>query len=399
MSPAVKNLRLFRFRGYEDVQMNLGSQTIVLTGPNGAGKTNILEALSFLAPGRGLRHAKLEDVTRHGTPPPHKWGISAEISTPYGPTQIGTGLDPHSNRRIVKIDGDVQKGQNSLSDYLSAVWVTPQMDRLFLDGNAMRRRFLDQVIFNFEPAHMGRLNRYEKTMRERSRLLRDLGPDNADPTWLSSLEIIMAETALSIAAARLIMVERLQKACIENHLHTDIFPLPHIRIEGWVETQLESHSALEVEDMFKHALQQSRPRDAIIGGAEHGTHRSDFMVWHKGHNIIADQCSTGEQKGLLMAITLAHARLVKAEKGTAPLLLLDEMVAHLDEHRRQTLFDMVLSLGGQCWMTGTDKDSFAPLKNTAQFLDIENAAIQDSALPESSSTVSSHTDSAQQCYQ
>ena len=378
MSPTVTNLRLFRFRCYEDVQMQLDSQAIVLTGPNGAGKTNILEALSFLSPGRGLRHAKLEEVTKHDSPAAQTWGVSASLSTPYGPTQIGTGRDTQSNRRIVKIDGDIQKGQNVLSEHLSVVWVTPQMDRLFLDGNAMRRRFLDQVIFNFEPAHLGRLNRYDKTMRERSRLLREMGADRADPVWLSSLETIMAETALSIAAARLVMVERLQKACIENHLHTDIFPLPHIRIDGWVENQLETEPALKVEEQFKDMLKQGRPRDAIVGGAEHGTHRSDFMVWHKGHNIIADQCSTGEQKGLLMAITLAHARLVKAERGFAPLLLLDEMVAHLDEFRRETLFDMVLSLGGQCWMTGTDKDSFASLQNKAQFLDIEDATVTDS---------------------
>lgn len=387
MSQTITDLRLFRFRCYSDISLKLDNRAIVLTGPNGAGKTNILEALSFLSPGRGLRQAALDEVTQNSAAAGSTWAVSAALDgIRYGKTRIGTGLDPAalakgSKKRIVKIDGDARKGQSGLTEYLSVVWVTPQMDRLFLDGSALRRRFLDQVIFNFDGAHLGRLNKYEKALRERSKLLRERGADGADPSWLSSLETVMAEAALAIAAARLITVERLQKAAIENHLHTDIFPLPVIRIEGWVERALENDPALKVEEEFKELLRRGRARDALVGGAEHGTHRSDFMVWHKGHNLLADQCSTGEQKGLLMAVTLAHARLVAAERGFPPILLLDEMAAHLDEYRRKTLFEMVFSLGGQCWMTGTDKELFAPLQGQAQFLDIENAALVGSTSP------------------
>ncbi|TVQ84683.1 MAG: DNA replication/repair protein RecF [Micavibrio sp.] len=382
MSQTVTDLRLYRFRCYGDLRLKPENRAVVLTGPNGAGKTNILEALSFLGPGRGLRHAALDEVLQNTAKPGEGWAVSAVFDNArYGRMQIGTGLDTAKNRRLVKIDGEMQKGQAVLSEYLSVVWVTPQMDRLFLDGSALRRRFLDQVIFNFDPSHMGRLKRYEKALRDRSRLLRENGAHRADPVWLSSLETVMAEAALSIAAARLITVERLQKAAIENHLSSDIFPLPVIRIEGWVETALEEKPALEVEDGFRDLLEKSRARDAVTGGAEHGTHRSDFMVWHKGHNLLADQCSTGEQKGLLMAVTLAHARLVAAERGFAPLLLLDEMAAHLDEYRRGVLFDMVLAQGGQCWMTGTDRSIFAPLENKAQFFTLENAAIVENITP------------------
>ncbi len=374
MTLAITQLRLSYFRCYQDINLHLDDRAVVLTGSNGAGKTNILEALSFLSPGRGLRNAKIEDI-RQNTAKDESWAISFIAETPSGTIQIGTGEDRQNNRRVVKIEGDAQKSQTALTEYCSVVWVTPQMDRLFLDGSSIRRRFLDQVIFNFEPTHLGRLNKYDKVMRERSRLLRDYGVNGADKIWLNSLEVTIAETALSIAAARLTMVERLQKACIENHHNTNIFPLPSISIDGWVENELQNNSALDVEDSFREMLKNNRERDAIVGGSEHGTHRSDFVVWHKEHNMIASQCSTGEQKGLLMAITLAHARLVKAERGFAPLLLLDEMIAHLDEGRRQTLFDMVLSLGGQCWMTGTDRNMFEPLKNKAQFLSVENACI------------------------
>ena len=376
MTIAISNLRLVNFRCYDDISLHLGSTAIVITGENGAGKTNILEAISFLSPTKGLRHAKLEDVTNNKNKT-QIWAVSAKLNTPYGNTQIGTGLDVKNNRRIVKIDGELQKGQSILSEYCSIVWVTPQMDRLFLDGSAIRRRFLDQVIFNFEPSHLGRLNRYNKAMRERSRLLKEWGADKADTTWLSSLETIIAETAMAIAAARLTMVERLQKACEDNHLDSDIFPLPKVTVNGWVEKELEHSPAIIVEEKFKELLKNSRPKDAIIGGSEYGTHKSDFIVFHKGHSIIADQCSTGEQKGLLMALTLAHARLIKAEKGQAPILLLDEMAAHLDENRRETLFDMCLQLGGQCWMSGTDKNIFNSLKNKADFLYIDNANLHD----------------------
>ena len=184
MTQVITDLRLFRFRCYHDISLKLDNRAVVLTGPNGAGKTNILEALSFLSPGRGLRQAALDEVTQNSATPGSTWAVSAMLDgMRYGKIRIGTGLDPASiakgvKKRIVKIDGDARKGQSGLTEYLSVVWVTPQMDRLFLDGSALRRRFLDQVIFNFDGAHLGRLNKYEKALRERSRLLRERGADH-----------------------------------------------------------------------------------------------------------------------------------------------------------------------------------------------------------------------------
>ncbi len=372
MGLAVKKLRLFNFRCYDDISLRLKAKAVVVTGKNGAGKTNILEAISFLSPGRGLRHAKLENIVNYNNKS-MAWAVSAELNTDFGDIKIGTGIDIKNNRRIVKIESEIQKGQATLSEYCSIIWVTPQMDRLFLDGSSIRRRFLDQIIFNFEPSHLGRLNRYNKALRERSYLLKNKGIENIDSSWLLSLETIIADSAMSIAAARLVMVERLQKACVENHLDSNIFPLPEIRLNGWVENELLNSPAITVEDKFKELLKNSRAKDAITGGAEYGTHKTDFVVFHKGHNIIAEQCSTGEQKGLLMALTLGSARLIKAEKAKAPILLLDEIAAHLDSDRREILFDMSMHLGGQCWMTGTDGDIFNSLKNKADFLYIDNA--------------------------
>lgn len=361
---------------------------VVITGPNGAGKTNILEAVSLLSPGRGLRGAKLQEMQRSvvcDNPPldlpPFQggkistpWAVSSEIETAYGPVKIGTGLDPETDKRIVRINGETARGQSALAEYLSCVWLTPQMDRLFIDSAGTRRRFLDRLVFTFDPGHTGRVTRYENALSQRSKLLRE---GRADPAWLAGLESQMAETGIAITAARIDYLYRLQQAAgaaIESEsLH---FPKARFALEGALENALKNKPALETEEFFLKSLQSGRERDSIVGGAGTGPHRSDLAVTYAEKNMAADQCSTGEQKALLIGIMLAHARLLAAEHGAPPVLLLDEVAAHLDDNRRAALYDILLGLGAQVWMTGTDESLFAGLRRKAQLWEIMDMKIK-----------------------
>ncbi len=401
----VSKLTLTNFRCYESARLEgLSSGAVVLTGPNGAGKTNVLEAVSLLSPGRGLRGAKnMEIQSRPETDPPpglppsqgggevrhivsplqggrleggkesggKSWAVAATIETPNGSVKIGTGLDPQTDKRTVRINGETAKGQNALADYLACVWLTPQMDRLFLDSAGQRRRFLDRLVFAFDPGHSGRTTRYENAMRQRSKLLQE---GKADPAWLAGLEAQMAETGTAIAAARLDFVQRLQSAC--DKAEDRHFPRTLLAATGTIEELLQNAPALEVEESFKYQLEQTRARDAVTGGASSGPHRSDLSVRYAAKNMPADQCSTGEQKALLIGMILAHARLIAAERGRLPVLLLDEVAAHLDDERRAALFDLLLDLGGQVWLTGTDEGLFAGLENRAQYFRVEDATVE-----------------------
>lgn len=367
-------LTLTRFRSYAHARLDLDRRPVVLTGANGAGKTNLLEAVSFLTPGRGLRGARLAEVERLGSDGAG-WAVAAVLQTPAGEVEIGTGREPGDgdrDRRVVHIDGHPAKSQTALADHVSLVWLTPVMDRLFQEGAAGRRRFLDRLVFGFDPAHAGRLSRYEHSLRERARLLRD---GRFDDGWLSTLEDQMATSGVAVAAARVEVVQRLRAACARG-----IGPFPGIDlcVTGTVEGWLASGPALTAEDAFRHSLRDSRRLDAVSGGAAVGPHKSDLDARHQAKGMPAALCSTGEQKALLVAIVLANARLLTAEKGAAPLLLLDEVAAHLDEERRSALFGEILGLGAQAWMTGTDAGAFAPLGDAAQRLRIdEGAAVPD----------------------
>lgn len=365
----LRTLKLHNFRCYKQTAMEgLDSGLIVLYGPNGAGKTNVLEGVSLLSPGRGLRGAKMIEIQSHAAGAP--WAVSAGVQTAYAPVQLGTGLDSDTEKRVVRINGENVKAQSALAEYMSCVWMTPQMDRLFIEASSHRRKFLDRLVFAFDPGHSGRVTRYENAMRQRSKLLSDGG---ADPVWLTGLEAQMAETGVAIAAARLEFVIRLQNACeASDHKH---FPLAHLRATGTIEELLGSAPALEVEEMFKYQLSSSRERDAVTGGAATGPHKSDLFVKYAAKNMAADQCSTGEQKALLIGIILAHAQLINAERGAPPVLLLDEVAAHLDEGRRSALYDLLLSLGGQVWLTGTDRNLFAAIEGKAQFFEVRDAKI------------------------
>jgi DNA replication and repair protein RecF len=390
----VTRLVLTDFRNYRSARLDLDPGLdlgpVVLTGANGAGKTNLLEAMSFLSPGRGLRNARLSDIDRRevdvavGTPGQAEartsgWAVAATVATRRGPVSIGTGrIGPgrdggrdaaEGERRTIRIDGEPAKSQAVLGERLGLLWLTPQMDRLFVEGPVGRRRLLDRLVLGLDPAHAARVARYEQALRERSRLLRD---GSHDPAWLGALEEIMAAEGVAVAAARRDAVERLDRVCATAE---GAFPRARLSLLGTIEGWLETMPALDAEERFMAALAHSRASEALSGGAGLGPHRSDLGVWHAEKGIAAEAASTGEQKALLIAIVLAQARLQRAVRGEPPLLLLDEVAAHLDAARRAALFEVLAGLESQAWITGTDAALFAPLRGFARFLTVRDGAL------------------------
>ncbi|MFZ5836424.1 MAG: DNA replication/repair protein RecF [Pseudomonadota bacterium] len=377
---AVRWLSVSDFRCYTQARLDLDGRPVVLTGENGAGKTNLLEALSFLAPGRGLRWARLSEITRAGAPS-QAWAVAAGLDAPHlspVPLRISTGIAPDAGqaleRRVVRIDGVTQTSNAILSQLLAMVWLTPDMDRLFPGGASGRRQFFDRLTLGFDAGHGARLNAYERARQERSRLLRDeLSGRRADPAWLEALEALMAEHGVAVAASRVEALQRLTQA-----LEAGAGPFPHalLALDGLLEEQLFKDAAVDVEDRFRAVLASGRRRDKEAGRALEGPHRSDLLVWHGETMMPAGDCSTGQQKALLIAIVLAHARLL-ADAGATPVLLLDEVVAHLDARRRAALFDALTELGAQAWMTGTDSVLFDALGTRAQYFTVMGGAVQD----------------------
>ena len=393
-SLAVTRLRLTNFRNYASFGFDGDTRPVVLTGPNGAGKTNLLEAVSFLAPGRGLRGARLTDIDRrvaanesspesnfesetnskqtsdHGFNDHSSggWAVAATVQTLEGPVDIGTGREADSTRRTVRISNQDATSQAALANFVSIVWLTPQMDRLFLDSASARRRFLDRLAYGFDPSHASRVNAYDHAMRERARLLKTGRRDNA---WLSALEDTMAERGVAIAAARLSLTERLSEISIAA---AGPFPRARITAGGAVEDWLRVGPALAAEDLLREKLAANRGLDADLGRTSEGAHRGDLVVSHIEKEMPAALCSTGEQKALLIAIILAHARLLAEHNGAAPLILLDEVAAHLDSERRRALFAEILEHGAQAWMTGADPALFDEISpRQAAFYSVENA--------------------------
>lgn len=376
---SVARLTLTDFRCYEFERLETGPAPVVLTGSNGAGKTSILEALSMLAPGRGLRRARLDELPRWRPDGSASsgWAVAARLSGPNDEVDVGTGCEAASplagapaarERRQVRIDGRPGKSQAALAEVLGVAWLTPEMDRLFLDGAASRRRFLDRLVFGLDPAHAGRVAAYERAMQQRSRLLRQ---GQADPVWLSALEDSMATKGVAVAAARRDATARLTRASARG---AGPFPAATLDSAGHVEDWLDQDPALSVEDKLRAALEASRARDADTGGAAIGPHKGDLAVGHAATGRPAAQCSTGEQKALLVAIVLASARVQSEDRGMTPIVLLDEVAAHLDARHRSALFDAVAALDVQAWYAGTDRAVFEPLRGRAQFFAVESAA-------------------------
>ncbi len=385
---SVARLTLSAFRCYVYQRFDVGSESVVLTGANGTGKTTVLEALSLLAPGRGLRRARLDELKRLGVDgggDAHgasygagsgAWAVAAKVRTPSGERDIGTGLDSARasagrERRHVRIDAQPARAHAVLASILTVSWLTPEMDRLFAEGGSARRRFLDRLVFGLDPDHARRVSAYEVAMQERSRLLRS---GIGDAGWLTALEETMAAKAVAVAAARRDLAERLSGHTADRGYFAGATLAAVGTVEDWL---AENRTALAVECRLREALEQARAVDAEVGGASIGPHRSDLVVRHAETGRLARICSTGEQKTLLIAVVLASARLQKAERGTAPLLLLDEVAAHLDARHRAALFAEVADLGAQAWYAGTDRTVFAPLTGSAQFVSLGQGSSAD----------------------
>ena len=372
----VERLRLTNFRNYTSVSLSAGPEPVVLTGPNGSGKTNLLEAVSLLTPGQGLRRSPFPELARVGSP---DWAVAATVHTPAGRVDIGTGLkaEPTSTRagRIVRIDGEDQSGSGSLSGLVDVFWLTPAMDGLFTGPASERRRFLDRLIPSFDPGYRSRLNQFERAMQQRNKLLAD---DVRDGPRFAGFEHVMAETGVAIAAARAAAVAELCAAiqARRQNAPTGAFPWAELAITGTLENALATQAAVDVEDAYIAALESARARDRAAGRTLEGPHRSDLMVGHGPKQMPASVCSTGEQKALLIGLVLAHADLVRQRReGSAPILLLDEVAAHLDPLRRGALFDELITLGSQAWLTGTDIQAFSALANRARFHHVEEGRI------------------------
>jgi DNA replication and repair protein RecF len=368
-SAAVTRLTLTEFRCYARARIEAGPGAVVLTGPNGAGKTNVLEAISLLSPGRGLRSARSADLQRIGGPAGAVWGVAATVSGPEGETPVGTGRDHESERRIVQIDGKSGKSQSALAEVLSVVWLTPQMDRLLTESARGRRKFLDRLVFGLDPAHAGRVTRHDSALRQRARLLAERPNETS---WLDAVETELAATGVALAAARLDMIGRLSGAIDAT---TGPFPRPLVAADGAIEARLASEPALAVEDWLRESLARNRAADAASGETRLGAHKSDLAVTHREKSLPAGLSSTGEQKAILVAIVLAAARLTMAERGRTPIVLLDEVAAHLDENRRAALYGEIAALQAQAWMTGTDRSLFEALGREAQHYAVHEAHI------------------------
>ena len=353
------------FRNYQTASLQLNAPSVVLTGPNGAGKTNLLEAISLLAPGRGMRRARRGHWPNAGAQSPH-WAVAATVQTADGEVQIGSGVTPDAAHagRLMRLEGQTVS-QTEIGEYISVSWLAPHMDGIFVDSPSARRRFLDRLVIAFDPAHIGRMARYEKALRQRSILLTK---GQSDTSWLQSLEAVLAEAAVAVTAARQTLIRDLNQEAKKGWLG---FPGVWLGLIGDTEQWLTDMPALQVEDKLMAAAKAAR----LAGDpAMPGPHASDLQAVHLASQMPAYLASTGQQKALLIAVVLAHARLQEHRLGKSPLMLLDDVAAHLDADRRSALFEAVGLLGGQCWYSGSDEKQFDDLIGKAQFVLVRPAS-------------------------
>lgn len=376
MHSALTALTLTNFRSYERAELRAGGRTVFLFGPNGAGKTNLLEAISLLSPGRGLRGSSLAEVGRRlpGETGGRAWAVSARILNDEDEVQLGTGTEvAGAARRLVRLEGEtVPPGR--LADHVRPVWLTPAQDRLFLEAAGDRRRFFDRLVFAAEPSHAAHAGAYDKALRERMRLLGD-ETQRPDPVWLSALEARMAQAGALMAQARARTLTALQ-AEIDSRGERP-FPQARLSLTGeWEGLAAEGVDLADIEARLAAALTAARSRDAAAGRALTGPHRGDLAVIHAEKDRPAAECSTGEQKALILNLVLAQAaRLSAAESAPAPVLLLDEVAAHLDPLRRAALADEIAALGLQAFLTGTDESLFDPFKGQALGVRVEASGL------------------------
>jgi DNA replication and repair protein RecF len=375
-SAFIRRLSLTNFRSYRAATLEVANGAVVLTGPNGAGKTNLIEAISLLAPGRGLRRATLDEFAfSEGD---GSWAVSAEIEGALGLATLGSGIEPAQGEetatsRKCRIDREPVASASAFADHLRVVWLVPAMDTLFNGPASERRRFIDRLVLTVDAEHGSRVNALMRALRSRNRLLEQPGSDSH---WLDAIEHETAEIAVAVAAGRLETVYRLAAALLRNKDKDSAFPWAGIALDGWMENALADQAAIEIEDRYRRILRESRARDAAAGRTLDGPHLTDLKVIHGPKGIAADQASTGEQKALLIALVLAHAGLVAEMTGFAPILLLDEVVAHLDPLRRAALFAALTRLGAQVWMTGADPAAFAEIADRAQKFEVSPGEVK-----------------------
>jgi DNA replication and repair protein RecF len=368
---SLTSLILTDFRSYASASLSLDGGAVVLHGPNGAGKTNLLEAISLLTPGKGLRGATAAEMGRRepGEASGRPWGVASTMNTADGEVRLGTGVQTMgpSARRIVRIDGETAPPGRML-EHLRPVWATPEQDRLFSDARADRLKFFDRMVFAANPDHAATISNYEKALRERIRLLSD-ETRAADPLWLDALEARLSEAGARAAVARVAALRALQDGI--NARSDRPFPLANLGLEGPAEQMaLEGADEADILSMLGEGFVRARTRDGAAGRSLFGPHRTDLTALHREKNRPAAEGSSGEQKALVLNLILAQVTRL-AEAKAQPVLLLDEAPAHLDEARRAALFDEIEALGLQAFMTGTERGLFGALEGRAQFVEVQ----------------------------
>jgi DNA replication and repair protein RecF len=370
----ILKLTLNNFRNYHAASLETGAKTVVLVGPNGAGKTNLIEAISFFAPGRGLRRANLDEVAfGEGD---GSWAAAAEIEGALGLATLGTGIERPLEEgatilRKCRIDREPVGSAAAFADHLRVVWLVPAMDTLFVGAPSERRRFLDRLALAVDAEHGSRVNALERSLRSRNRLLEEARPDTH---WLDAVEHETAELAVAVAGQRVETVHRLDGVLASRR--GSAFPPAEIALDGWMEKLIPEHPAIEIEERYRAVLRDNRARDAAAGRTSDGPHLTDLKVTYAHKDIAAADASTGEQKALLIGLVLAHGRLIAEMTGFAPILLLDEIVAHLDPARRAALHGELAQLGGQVWMTGADPALFAEVGDDAMTIEVASGRLE-----------------------
>jgi len=370
----ILNLTLTNFRNYRTASLEAAAKTLVLVGPNGAGKTNLLEAISFLAPGRGLRRANLDEVAF--VEGDGSWAVAAEIEGALGLTTLGTGIERPleegaAAQRKCRIDREPVASAAAFADHLRVVWLVPAMDALFAGAPSERRRFLDRLVLAVDAEHASRVNALERSLRSRNRLLEEPRPD---PHWLDAVEHETAELAVAVAGLRVETIRRLEG--VLTNRKDSVFPAADVALDGWMEKLIPAHPAVEIEERYRAVLRDNRGRDAAAGRTLDGPHLTDLKIVYAAKGIAAADASTGEQKALLIGLVLAHARLIAEMTSRAPILLLDEVVAHLDPARRAALHTELAQLGTQVWMTGADPALFAETGTDASMIEVASGRLE-----------------------